>query len=100
MKVTRDLRSILGLLLLGLASFTVYRIRKNNQQIKNQNKVINQSLKEKEFLLKEIHHRVKNNLQVVSGLLKWQSNHIEDELALDAINERQTRVQSYVPELN
>jgi PAS domain S-box-containing protein len=52
------------------------------------------ALAEKTILLKEIHHRVKNNLQVVSSLLDMQAEHSEDERAIQALRESQTRVRA------
>jgi PAS domain S-box-containing protein len=52
------------------------------------------SLKEKDVLLREIHHRVKNNLQVISSILKLQANYIHDPDALDVFNECQDRIRT------
>lgn len=65
-----------------------------NDEIMSKNKIIDEALKEKELLLKEIHHRVKNNLQIISSLLSLQSKNIDDEAAKVAILEGKDRIQA------
>ncbi|EKF85878.1 PocR ligand-binding domain-containing protein [Methanobacterium formicicum] len=57
-------------------------------------KAIKESLEEKEVLLREIHHRVKNNMQIINSLLSLQSQHVEGEETMDVLKESQGRVRS------
>ncbi len=83
--------AIVGLVLIGVIAVVIYRSR---FRLKKASQEIEQSLSEKELLLKEIHHRVKNNLQVISSLLELQSFGIEDEKALSTFMEGQNRVKA------
>ncbi len=93
--------AIMLILLLGL-SYNRYRLKqRSNQQLQERQEEINQKnstlqllLTEKEWLLREIHHRVKNNLQVVMSLLNSQASYLSDDTALSAIQESQHRVQA------
>jgi two-component sensor histidine kinase len=55
---------------------------------------IKAALKEKEILLKDLHHRVKNNMQVISGLIELQSQQLDDDGAREIFNETRDRVSS------
>jgi PAS domain S-box-containing protein len=61
---------------------------------KQHERELEESIKEKEVLLKEVHHRVKNNMQVISSILNLQSSYIDDETALSILRESQDRIKS------
>lgn len=69
-------------------------VETKNIEITNQNQTINKSLKDKEILIKEIHHRVKNNLQVISSLLKLQLNTTENTQAKASLTDAHGRILS------
>jgi two-component sensor histidine kinase len=58
------------------------------------NRKLETALKEKEILLSEIHHRVKNNLAVISGLIDLQNFYIKDEVASNMLKESRNRIKS------
>lgn len=75
----------------------VYRIDGVVQDIttvKSNESQLHKSLMEKEFLIKELHHRVKNNLQVISSLLRLQAENIEDKAIRDHLLDSRNRIHS------
>lgn len=80
--------SSLMLMLMGLWIYILFL----KQKIKN--KIIVKQSVDNEMLMKEVHHRVKNNLQIISSLLDMQSMSIKDPTAAEAIKESKNRVQS------
>jgi len=69
-------------------------IKQDITEKKKQDKALKDSLEEKEIMLKEIHHRVKNNLQVISSLLNMQVEQYQNPEAIEAINSSRNRVKA------
>ncbi|MCK9152367.1 PAS domain S-box protein [Methanobacterium alcaliphilum] len=89
-----DLKNIMvTIALIPEMEYTLASIIDVTEHKKADNK-IRSSLKEKEILLRELHHRVKNNLQVISSLLSLQSRYIDDEEVLNLFKDSQNRVKS------
>jgi two-component sensor histidine kinase len=96
---TRERRSFFALfviscLLLVVLAFFAYSKARSNISLREKNQIIDRSLTEKEILLKEIHHRVKNNLQVVSSLMSLQARSLKGEEAMEALAKGKDRVRS------
>ena len=83
---------VLSFIIIGLLYRQYRQKQKSNKVITVKNEQLQHFLTEKEWLLKEIHHRVKNNLQIVMSLLNSQSAYINNEAALTAIHDSQHRV--------
>lgn len=85
-------------LVLLIASLGIWALYQNRQRgmrrLEEKNRIISKMLEEKEFLIKEIHHRVKNNLQVISSLLQLQSRYVDEPTALAALSDGESRVRS------
>lgn len=84
----------LGFGLAALLAFLAFNFYRNAMVRKKSNALLAAKNAENELLLKEIHHRVKNNLEIVSSLLALQSAQIDDQGIKDAMQEGQNRVQS------
>lgn len=77
--------------LLAILLVTLYATLRSNSKKK---RLLEKQNNEKEYLLKEIHHRVKNNLEIVSSLLSLQSAQIKDKKIADAMQKSEQRVHS------
>ncbi len=87
--------AVVLLLVLIFFGFNSYRTKqKNNLVLQEKNGIIQDALNQREELLKEIHHRVKNNLQFISSLLNMQSRHVSDPKALQVLQESKNRINS------
>lgn len=85
----------LSLLIFALALYYLLRLKsKTNKDLAEKNTLISKALTEKDILLREIHHRVKNNLQMISALLYLHGKSVDDSTAQEALMESQNRVQS------
>ncbi|HEY1040070.1 MAG TPA: histidine kinase dimerization/phosphoacceptor domain -containing protein [Bacteroidia bacterium] len=62
--------------------------------IEQRTKELQLKIRENELLVKEMHHRVKNNLQVISSILRLQSDYLEDTLAVTSLEECVSRIKS------
>ncbi|HKO76433.1 MAG TPA: histidine kinase dimerization/phosphoacceptor domain -containing protein, partial [Flavobacterium sp.] len=95
-----SIASVLSLLIIIGLLYNLYRVKQRNNKkleikekeiiLKNTN--LQHLLDEKEWLMKEIHHRVKNNLQTVISLLNSQSAYVDNDMALSTIKSSQHRI--------
>ncbi|HVU58077.1 MAG TPA: histidine kinase dimerization/phosphoacceptor domain -containing protein, partial [Puia sp.] len=101
--------AIVSTLIAAVILFVLFKLKQRRNailqaqqdKINLQNKILeeaiaekNQLLSEKEWLVKEIHHRVKNNLQIIISLLNSQSNYLDSKEAIAAITESRHRMQA------
>jgi two-component sensor histidine kinase len=85
--------SLLVLLLGGSTAYAYSRV-KLNRRLEQANATAHRALHERELLLKEMHHRVKNNLQMLNSLLSIQSRALSDPNAREAMRRNRERVQA------
>lgn len=97
-RAKRNLYILTGLLVFaGLSVFLFFQwreIRQRNRLLTLKNKTIEEQSDKLKLLMKELHHRVKNNLQIVSSLLSLQSQHLSDKDARLAIQIGQQRIEA------
>lgn len=72
--------------------FAEQAMKRSFAELEGQNSVISAQKEEKELMLKEIHHRVKNNMQIINSLLRIQASEIEDETLQREFQEAQNRI--------
>lgn len=86
--------SFLAIIIGGISIYFFFSKKKLSEQLSKKNKIISQTLGEKDVLHREIHHRVKNNLQIISSLLNMQSRYLSDDKSKEIVNESKNRIKS------
>ncbi len=86
--------SALGVLLSIVSIYFFINKKKLSEKLESKNHIIEKTLDDKNVLLKEIHHRVKNNLQIISSLLNMQSRFLSDEKSKGIVADSQNRIKS------
>ena len=93
--------ALVMLVIISFLIFNNYHAKKREEQLSNKNRQISQqkfqieqSLKDKDVLIKEIHHRVKNNLQIITSMLSLQMNKVDDEKTGAILRDAKQRISS------
>lgn len=102
MRIIMSVEFALSLLLIGYITHQFFEVNSYAERerksafeaLKNEKEVINQQNEEKTILLQEIHHRVKNNLQVIISLLRIQADKLKSKEAINSFNEAVNRILS------
>lgn len=83
-------------LILVFVYYLFYQKRKNSRMLEKKNKIIKESLEKNETLLKEVRHRVKNNMQMVSSLLHLKEKNVENAIAKESLKDTKLRVDTMI----
>jgi len=86
--------SILAFVFVGILVFYYLNKKKLSERLSRQNALIEKTIGEKDVLLREIHHRVKNNLQIITSLLNMQSRFLDDDKSRSIVEESKDRIKS------
>jgi two-component sensor histidine kinase len=92
--ISASVTAILSILLTRLIAKQNKDMIEQNDNLKKAKETVNTSLKEKEILLAELHHRVKNNLAIISALLNLQEDATSSEEAKQVLSDSKTRIMS------
>ncbi|MFK7937124.1 MAG: sensor histidine kinase, partial [Saprospiraceae bacterium] len=85
---------LFALLIIAFAIYFLRVRRRLNASLQQKNQLLNQAVQDRELLIREVHHRVKNNLQIITSLLNLQLRHVTHPAARAALTDGRNRVRS------
>jgi two-component system, sensor histidine kinase PdtaS len=86
--------AVLSFVIMIITILVLRKLRKQSHQLTEKNNLVKKSLEEKELLITEMHHRVKNNFQLITSLLELQTQEIEDQNVIDLLEKGKSRIKS------